>query len=258
MDKAKDQSSFRRKVVSPDGTSTLDGVDDSAESTEKKGRYSQAPTIRTTRIADISIDVEQWFRGAQALDEKFDHLIAKLDALILVIDSCLGNVSGTSAMSNLKSALGNFRSGTKDLHRMFEPVRAAITSAYTVANKMEDGGKREALRKAAKEAEKIFTEFFSNPTKPSVRARVANQPAPDESDSAAKIPEKHSDSPSPSSEEDSFRTAEASGEHSDSASPSSEEDSFRTAEASGEHSDSASSTSAKKSDGIRKGSEEND
>ncbi len=216
-------ASTQRSVVSPDGTSELGSVDDAADPAEVEKQNSKAPTIRTTRNVDTSIDVEQWFRDARVLDEKFDKLIAKLDALILVLDSCLGNVSGTSAMSNLKSALENFRSGTKDLHRMFEPVRAAITSAYTVANKMEDSGKQEELRKAAKEAEKMFSEFYLNTTQPSVRVRVDNTLASDESDPTAETSEDHPDSASSTSEEESDVIIESSEEHSDSASPASEE-----------------------------------
>jgi hypothetical protein len=216
-------ASTQRSVVSPDGTSELGSVDDAADPAEVENQNSKAPTIRTTRNVDTAIDVEQWFRDARVLDEKFDKLIAKLDALILVLDSCLGNVSGISAMSNLKSALENFRSGAKDLHRMFEPVRAAITSAYTVANKMEDSGKQEELRKAAKEAEKIFSEFYLNTTQPSVRVRVDNTLASDESDSTAETSEDYPDSASSTSEEESDVIIESSEEHSDSASPASEE-----------------------------------
>lgn len=225
MNNLTNHASSQRSVAIPDGTSELDSVDDAANSAEVENQSSKAPTVRTPRNVDTSIDVEQWFRDAKALDEKFDDLIAKLDALILVLDSCLGNISGISAISNLKSALGNFRSGTKDLHRMFEPVRAAVTSAYIVANKIEDSSKREELRRAAKEAERIFTEFYSNLTQPSVRARVDKPLASDESDSTAETSEDHPDSASSTSGESSFHTAETSEDHPDSASSTSEEES---------------------------------
>ncbi len=218
-------ASSQRSVASLDGTSELDSVDDAANSAEVENQNSKAPTVRTPRNVDTSIDVEKWFRDAQALDEKFDDLIAKLDALILVLDSCLGNVSGTSAMSNLKSALGNFRSATKDLHRTFEPVRAAITSAYTVANKMEDSEKKKELRKAANEAEKIFSEFYLNTTQPSVRVRVDNTLASDDSASIEENSDKDPDFTLVELEEDFDSTISTWEEDSDSIIRTSEEDS---------------------------------
>lgn len=164
------------RMSSTPSTSSTSSSSNTSGVSEVDGRdNSPAVQRQDKKDAGRSNDLEQWSADARSLNKKFDELIDKLDALLLLLDSSLGDVSVDSAMSNLRLSTSDFRIGAQNLHKKLQKFDVAIQSAFIVASKMSDGEPKVRLLSAAKEAENSLKSFLLPSRAPSLHSRTCEQ-----------------------------------------------------------------------------------